>query len=285
MEYRTLGRTGEKLSIIGMGGIVVDKLTQAEADAVVAEAIDRGVNYFDVAPSYGDAELRLGPALVGRRKHVFLACKTGKRTAAEATAELDRSLKRLQTGHVDLYQMHGLDKPEDLEIALGPGGAMEAFEATRDAGKIRFIGITGHAPSNLVRALASGRFDTALFPVNYAQFEIASSGPEVIEAARSAGAGRLAIKAAAQRRWGDGEARTAPKCWYKPLDDRDALLLALRYALSQDITAALPPGDTELFRTALSLADGFEPVSQEDIVGLRAASSQLAPLFGPTGAA
>ncbi|MDO8682148.1 MAG: aldo/keto reductase [Armatimonadota bacterium] len=285
MEYRLLGRTGERLSIVGMGGIVVKGLPQSEADMIVAEAIERGVNYFDVAPSYGDAEERLGGALKGKRDGVFLACKTGARTCKEAMEELDRSLKRLQTDCVDLYQMHGLDNPGELDIALGPGGALEGFVAAREAGKVRYIGITGHSVENLSRAARTLHFDTALFPVNFAQFEMENRGPEFVELAKSMGVGRLAIKAAAKERWAEGEEHTSPNCWYKPLADKNLFGLALRYSLSQDITAVLPPGDPRLFRMALDVAGRFEPLDESGIEELRKSYGQFTPLFVPSGVA
>jgi aryl-alcohol dehydrogenase-like predicted oxidoreductase len=281
MQYREIGRTGDNVSIIGLGGVTVMRLEQAEADSLVAEAIDRGVNYVDVAPSYEDAEERLGGALDGKRDKVFLACKTGLRTRKEAEEELNRTLCRLKTDHADLYQMHGLDSPEELEIALGPGGAMEAFEAAQAAGKIRHIGITGHSVENLTRAIESGRFATVLFPVNFAQFDIAKYGPELLETAKDLGVGRMAIKAAAQCPWKDEEERvsTSPKCWYKPLMQKDLFALAVRYTLSQDISATLPPGDVGLFRMALDVAEGFKPIDHEGLTALRQAAGQLTPLF------
>src|SRR5690348_773023 len=139
MQRRPLGKTGEELSIIGFGGIVVSGMAQPDADAIVAEAFDRGINYFDVAPSYGDAEERLGPALEPYRDRVFLACKTGKRDREGAAAELRASLRKLRTDHVDLYQLHALAKPEDVAQAFGPGGALEAFQEARQQGLTRFL--------------------------------------------------------------------------------------------------------------------------------------------------
>ena len=145
MEYRTLGKTGQKLSVIGFGGIVVSETSPEEAARLVASAVARGVNYFDVAPSYGDAEEKLGPALKPHRDAVFLACKTQCRDADGATAELDASLKMMHTDHFDLYQLHAMTKMEDVETVLGPGGALEAFQRARDAGKVRYLGFSAHS--------------------------------------------------------------------------------------------------------------------------------------------
>jgi aryl-alcohol dehydrogenase-like predicted oxidoreductase len=144
LERRALGKTGEKLSFIGFGGVVVTSVTAEEASRSVRHAIDAGINYFDVAPTYGNAEEMLGPALEPYRKSVFLACKTQERTKDGALAELDRSLAKLRTDHFDLYQHHAVTKKADVETIFGPGGAMEGFEAAKKAGKVRFLGFSAH---------------------------------------------------------------------------------------------------------------------------------------------
>src|SRR5437773_4396936 len=131
----------------------------AEASSLVAEAVDRGVTYFDVAPSYGNAEERLGPALEPYRDRCFLACKTGERKREGAAKELRESLRRMRTDRFDLYQLHALTTREDLETALGPGGAMEAFLEAREQGLIRFIGFSAHSQEIAVEAM--DRFDLA----------------------------------------------------------------------------------------------------------------------------
>lgn len=144
MEQRAYGETGVSLSVIGFGGIVVMGAEQEEANRRVRAAFDRGINYFDVAPSYGDAESKLGPALVGIRDDVFLACKTGKRTRNEAAAELRESLERLQTDHFDLYQLHAVSSVEEAQTCLAPGGALEAFQEAQDAGLVKYLGFSAH---------------------------------------------------------------------------------------------------------------------------------------------
>ncbi len=141
---RPLGKTGEHLSIIGFGGIVVMNEDTPHSNSIVAEAVDRGINYFDVAPSYGDAQERLGPALAPYRKNCFLACKTEGRSKDDSRKQLEESLRLLKTDHVDLYQFHALTKMTDLDKVLGPGGAMETMEAAKKEGKIRYIGFSVH---------------------------------------------------------------------------------------------------------------------------------------------
>jgi len=216
---RPLGKTGVELSIVGLGGIVVMDTLQLSANNMVAEAFDRGINYFDVAPSYGNAEERLGPALEPYRQRVFLACKTGKRDQDGAAAELEQSLKRLRTDHLDLYQLHAMTTKDDLEKAFGPGGAMETFVAARKAGKVRFLGFSAHSVETALATMDRFNFDTILFPFNFVLFSQANFGPQVLERAKQKGMGILALKAMAKTRWPDSikpSERPQPKCWYQP---------------------------------------------------------------------
>ena len=145
---RPLGKTGEQLSILGFGGILVMSVEQSFANNMVAEAVDRGINYFDVSPDYGDAEERLGPALQPYRRRSFLACKTNFRDKAGAMADLDTSLKHLRTDYFDLYQHHALTKAAEVDKILGPNGAMETFVAAQKAGKVRYLGFSCHSVEN-----------------------------------------------------------------------------------------------------------------------------------------
>ena len=164
---RTLGKTGEQLSIIAFGGIVVMNEDPGASSNIVAEAVDRGINYFDVAPSYGNAQERLGPALAPYRKNCFLACKTEGRMKDDSRTQLEESLRLLKTDHVDLYQFHALTKMTDLDKVLGPGGAMETMEAAKKEGKIRYIGFSVHSAETAVAAMDRYNFDTILFPLNW----------------------------------------------------------------------------------------------------------------------
>lgn len=279
LERRSLGRTGESLSIIGFGGIVVMDATPEQASARVAHAIERGVNYFDVAPSYGNAEERLGPALAPYRKNVFLACKTQKRDRAGATAELETSLKRMQTDHFDLYQLHAVTEMADVERIFAKDGAIEAFEAARKAGKVRFLGFSAHSVDAALALMDRFAFDTILFPVNFATWHAGRFGPQVLETAQRKKMGILALKAMARRPWPDGAARTHKKCWYEPLADPAAAGEGLRFTLSHPVTAAIPPGDETLFTLALDLAADFEPLTAAEAEAIRQKALATVPLF------
>jgi len=277
MEKRPLGRTGEQVSILGFGGIVVAGLAQEEVDRMVAEAVERGVSYFDVAPGYGDAEERLGPALEPYREGVFLACKTGEREREGAAGELEQSLRRLRTDHVDLYQLHGLMSVEEVEKVFGSGGAMEAFEAAKREGKARFLGFSAHSEEAALEALRRFRFDTVLFPVNFVCW-FGGFGPRVMEGAKKAGAGRLGLKAVARTLW-PGEERGYAKCWYQPYDDPAEAELAFRWAVSQEVSAAVSPGQQELFPMMLELAERFRPITAEEEQRLQEMAKGLKPIF------
>jgi len=280
IEKRSLGRTGEILSIIGFGGIVVRDASPEEASLRVRQAIDAGINYFDVAPSYGNAEVMLGPALEPYRKDIFLACKTQKRTKAEARAELEQSLKNLRTDHFDLYQHHAVKKLEDVDTILGPGGAMEAFMEARKEGKIRFIGFSAHSVEAAMALMNGADFDTILFPINFTTWHAGNFGPQVLAKAQEKGMGILALKAMARGPWPkDADRKKYPKCWYEPLSDPDEARMGLRFTLSHPVTAAVPPGDENLFKMALDLSGSITPLKKKEIDEIKVKGLAGNPLF------
>jgi len=279
---RRLGKTGWDLSIIGMGGIVIKDADQAVANNTVAQAFDAGINYFDVAPSYGDAQQLLGPALQPYRDRVFLACKTSKRDKAGSEAALNDSLKMLKTDHVDVYQFHAVTTLEDVHRILGPGGAMEAFQAARKAGKVRFIGFSAHSVEASLALLDQFDFDTVLFPINFVLASRNNFGPQVIQRAHEKGAGMLAIKSMAKSQWPAHMARSQrpnPKTWYQPCSIPEEAALALRWTLSQNITAAIPPGDERYFPLAMYVAQNFRPIEPEEEKVLMARAADATPIF------
>ncbi len=279
LPQRKLGHTSERLSIIGMGGIDIMGASQTDANDIVSEAIDHGVNYFDVAPSYGDAEVLLGPALKPYRDKVFLACKTGKRDKMGVMAALHQSLQHLQTDHFDLYQLHAMTTQQDVDQAFGTGGAMEAFAEARKQGLVRYLGFSAHSVSAALQCIERFHFDTILFPTNWVCWFQGDFGPQVLKAARAKGMGIMAIKAMAHTLWPAGAPHTYPHCWYEPESDPQEAALALRFTLSQPITAAIPPGDVRLFRMALLIAERFTPITKEEIAALKARSKGLQPIF------
>ena len=278
---RTLGRTGEKLSIIGFGGIVVMNEETAAANNIVAEAVDRGINYFDVAPSYGNAQERLGPALAPYRKNCFLACKTDVRMKEDSRADLEQSLKLLKTDHVDLYQFHALTKMTDLDKVLGPGGAMETMEAAKKEGKIRFIGFSVHSAETALAAMDRYNFDTILFPVNWVLFTQAGFGPQILKKAQEKKMGILALKGMAKTTWSADQRQNhpEPKCWYQPAAFPEEASLGLRWTLSHPITAAIPPGDERYFRLAMDVAQNYKPLEAHEEQALLSGGHGLEPIF------
>jgi aryl-alcohol dehydrogenase-like predicted oxidoreductase len=279
---RDYGNTGIKLSIIGFGGIVVMDAEQLHANKVVAEAFERGVNYFDVAPSYGDAELKLGPALEPYRKDAFLSCKTTQRTKEGAQAELNQSLKNLRTDHFDLYQLHAItDTKEDVDKVFAKGGAMEVFLEAKRSGKIRFLGFSAHSQDAAFAAMDKYDFDSILFPINFATFYKGDFGPQVIQRAKEKGMAILALKTMARQQWpkDDPLHEKYKKCWYQPLTDPKEVMLALKFTLSQPTTALLPPGEEDLFRLALDLVEDYKPLTSEENEKLRILASGLNPIF------
>jgi predicted aldo/keto reductase-like oxidoreductase len=276
---RKLGRTGEMLSIIGFGGILVDRSEQQVANNIVAKAFDRGINYFDVAPTYGNAQDRLGPALKPYRKNCFLACKTTERLHEGTEKELHDSLKKLKTDHFDLYQLHALTTRDDVEQAFGPGGAMEVFFKAKQDGKIRFIGFSAHSEEAAILAMENYRFDTILFPINFVCWYQGNFGPRVVERARAKQMGILALKALAFTKICEGEEKPYPKLWYVPINDDEIADLALRFTLSQGTTAAIPPGEEKFFWKAVEIAQKFAPLTIEEMERLKAISEGVEPLF------
>ncbi|MFZ0960484.1 MAG: aldo/keto reductase [Terriglobia bacterium] len=278
---RRLGKTGIDLSILALGGMVVMDTEQTFANNIVAEAFDRGINYFDVAPQYGNAQQILGPALEPYRKRSFLACKTLMRDKAGAAKELDDSLRKLRTDHVDLYQFHAVTTKEDVEKIFGRGGAMETFQAARQAGKVRFLGFSAHSVENAFSMLDRYDFDTILFPINFVLFSQADFGPQVLARAREKGMGILALKGMAKTAWPEAQRKDHPnpKCWYQPAALPEEASLGLRWTLSQPITAAVPPGDEKYFRLAMDVAQKFEPIKPEEEKTLMARAQGVEPIF------
>jgi aryl-alcohol dehydrogenase-like predicted oxidoreductase len=282
MIPRRAYRDDVQLSVVGFGGIAVMGMEQRGANAIVAEAVEAGVNYFDVAPSYGngEAEEKLGPALEPHRRGVFLACKTMARDAAGAARDLERSLRRLRTDCFDLYQFHAMGvEPDDVKRITAPGGAAETLFRARDQGKTRYVGFSAHSVDAALELLDLLPVASVMLPINFVSVMRGNFGPQVLKRAREKGIARLALKALAQTTLKSGEPRALPKCWYRPIEDPDLLRLALRFTLGEDVTAAVMPGEVKLLRLGLEAARDIRPLSPDERRELFARSEGMEPLF------
>lgn len=281
LATRPLGRTGHASSVLAFGAAALWPLDQADADAAVEDALARGVNHFDVAPSYGDAELRLGPSVERHRERMFLACKTRERRAAGAREELARSLERLRSDRLDLYQCHAISSYVELEQVLGPRGAIAAFEEARDAGRVRFLGITGHHCGVLREALERYPFDSVMFPLN--PLQAADPDPALdyrplLETAERRGVGAIGIKAIARGPWADGVWREY-STWYEPHTDPATIRERVRYALSHPIATSVLPSDVRLWPALFDAAEHFEPLPPPERDALVEAERGRDPLY------
>ena len=270
-----------RLSIIGLGGMLLVDMGRSAVSKIVSDSIDNGVNYFDVAPFYGDgeAERKMGAALVPYRDRVFLACKTLERSAKGAQKDLEQSLRHLRTDHFDLYQFHCISDVEEVEEIFAPGGALGTFLKARQQGKIRYMGFSAHSVEAALLMLGRFQFDSILFPVNFICYAQGNFGPQIMDKAKAQGVARLAIKSMAHGPWRSRERRRYPNCWYRPIEDRDLARQALCFTLSEDVTAAIPPGDERLFRMALDLAGDLPGMKSGEREELLACTRGLSPLF------
>jgi len=268
-----------------LGGIVVCKMPQEEGSRRVAEAYERGINYFDCAPSYfdGEAEMKLGEALRPYRNKVFLAEKTQKRDAKSGRVELEQTLQRFHTDHVDLYQFHAVGSMEDVDKILAPGGAAELFFAAKKEGKARHLGFSAHNAPAAIRLMDALELDSAMFPVNVNAWENGGFGPQIMAKAKEKGMARMALKALAMGLWPKEmkeSERPWAKCWYEPIAEPEMAKLALRFTLNQDVTAAVPPGNEKIFDMAMEFASRPLPVlSAEELEGLKGSVGRVEPVF------
>jgi aryl-alcohol dehydrogenase-like predicted oxidoreductase len=285
MRKNVLGKTNLEVSMIGCGGIMFMSQPPELARRVVPEAIDQGVNYFDVAPSYGDAELKLGPALKPYRDKVYLACKTTARDKAGAAREIENSLKRLETDHFDVYQLHAItDVEKDVKAALGKNGAMEAILEAKKQGIIRNIGFSAHSPQAALAAIREFDFDTMMYPINFCthfkeEFEV-----DPLAQAKKRNMGIICIKSLATQRWPEGspERDQFPNCWYQPITDPQIARIALSWSLEQGPDIILSPGSDRLLKMAVDLAPALKPLTPEESNQLKALCAKYTPIFEKT---
>jgi len=252
VQQRRLGRLGHHSSVLIYGAAALAEVDQDTADASVQLALDAGINHFDVAASYGDAELRLGPWMGRIRDRIFLATKTGLRDRDAAWAQINHSLERLQTDHLDLIQIHSVGDLEELDLVTRPGGSLEAVVRAREEGLAGAIGITGHghqAPATHREALRRFPFDTVLSPLNHVLRQdpaYLSDYQALVAEVQAQDAGLMIIKAVARRNWPEPVEHTYTT-WYEPFDDQERITAAVAWVLSHpEVTGIATPGDVRL---------------------------------------
>ena len=262
-----MGRIGWRASIVTLGGCGLGELSQKKADEAVKIALRYGVNTVDVAPSYGQAELRLASCVKKYRKRLFVAEKTMERSKEGAWAELRRSLRRLEVNNFDLYQLHAVGGLQELKIALGKDGAIRAVKEAKETGLVNHIGITGHKDMRVLkRAIERFDFDSILLPVNLAS--MTNPTPEndfrpILKEAAERDMSVIAIKAIAKSRWKFGKKKYTT--WYEPIDMEAQVLQALSFTLSQEPVATYSlPCDVRLWPLVLKAALRFRELDQNE---------------------
>lgn len=263
METRPLGATGQESTALTLGAIALDSVEQQQANRLVENALDSGVNHVDVAPSYGDAELKLGPKLREHREEFFLGCKTLERDRGGAREKLAATRTRLGVDSVDLYQFHAVVEQEDLDRITEDGGAYEAVAAAREDGAVDHVGVTGHGdPAVLRDAVRDLDLDTVMFPYNAA---LAASGTydPVLDAAADHDVGTIGIKAFARCPWDRPEGERPYATWYEPVDTPSEVRDRLRFAASAVDTVA-SGGDPQLLPMMLHAAETYEPLAEDE---------------------
>jgi aryl-alcohol dehydrogenase-like predicted oxidoreductase len=253
MEHRRLGRLGNQSSVLIYGAAALSEVDQDTADRSIHEALEAGIDHLDVAASYGDAELRLGPWMPQIRDRVFLATKTGDRLRDDARASIERSLTRLQTDHVDLLQLHAVGDLADLDRATGPGGALEAAVQALDEGLVGAVGITGHgaqAPATHREALRRYPFATVLTPLNpvlWSDPTYRADYEALVAEVQRQDAGLMIIKTVSRRNWPGGPEGAPYTTWYEPFDTADRIRAAVSWVLARpEVTGLATAGDVRL---------------------------------------
>jgi len=283
MQKIPFGRTGHTSSRVIFGAAALGSMRQEKADAILELLLAHGVDHIDTAAAYGDSELRVGAWMPRHRERFFLATKTGERAAEGARASLERSRERLQSDQLDLIQLHNLVDEREWQVALGPGGALEALVEARERGQVRFIGVTGHGSRVAAMHLASLArfpFDSVLLPVNFpmlAQPDYAADFEALLALCRERGVAVQTIKAIARRRWPDGDLRRFS--WYEPIRDPEALRRAVHFVLALPGVFLNSSSDASLLPALLAAAE--EPIAkptarelEQDVTRL-----EMSPLF------
>jgi len=229
------GKTGHNSSRTIFGSVSLSEVSQQEADRVLDLLFEFGVNHIDTAPTYGEAELRLGPWMKRYRDQFFLATKTDEQTYLDAKEQFYRSLERLQVESVDLIQFHNLIDVVDRETIFGPGGALEFMIEAKAQGLTRYIGITGHGldtPRFHLQTLERFEFDSVLLPCNYLLMQnpnYAAGFQKLLSYCHRHQIAVQTIKAIARGYWGNN--KRSHRTWYEPLTDEEAIAANVDWVL------------------------------------------------------
>src|ERR1700730_11164852 len=278
------GRSGHMSTRLIFGGAALSRVSQEVADQALEVLLEHEINHIDVAASYGDAELRIAPWLKRYPDRFFLATKTGKRRAAEAREDLQRSLERMQVDHVDLWQLHNLADPIEWDTALSPGGAIDAAVQAREEGLVRYIGVTGHGAQIAAthrRSLQRFDFDSVLLPYNFTtvQSSYYSQNLDALQATcQERNTAVQTIKSIAYRHW-MGRPRSATT-WYQPLEEQSDIDLAVHWALGRTGIFVITSGDVNLLPKILDAAERL-PAERPTDADMQAMVQhlQMEPLF------
>ena len=277
------GRTGHESTRTIFGAAALGSVSQTEADRTLETLLEHGVNHIDTAASYGDSELRVAPWLASHPRGFFLATKTGKRDYEGARDEIRRSLERLGVERIDLLQLHNLVDVIEWEFALREGGALEAAVEARDAGLIRFIGVTGHGLTVAkmhLRSLERFPFDSVLLPYSYVQMRddrYAADFEALTAVCAERGVAVQTIKSISLAPW-DGRTQTA-STWYEPLREQADIDLAVHWVLGREGIFLNTVGDIELLPHVLSAAERFTSRSSDEAMSALVERASLRPLF------
>ena len=283
IQQQPFGPTGHDSTRVIFGAAAIGNVSQQQADQTMELIREHGINHIDTAASYGDAELRLGPWMEAHRDEFFLATKTGERTRARAFEEIERSLERLRTDHVDLIQLHNLVDPDEWETAFEGGGAIEAVIEAQAEGLVRYIGVTGHGVTvarQHLRSLEQYPFDSVLLPYNYPMSLNAAYSAEFEELAAvcaERGVAVQTIKAITRGPWGDHQ--PTANTWYEPLTDQDPIDTAVAWVLGRDGVFLNSVGDIHLLPKVIDAAERFTQRPSGDQMRDLGAAFGLEPLF------
>jgi aryl-alcohol dehydrogenase-like predicted oxidoreductase len=276
------GTTGHRSSRAIFGAASLGAVSQAEADKALELALSYGVNHIDTAASYGESELRLKPFLKEHRNEVFLATKTGERRYQQARDQFHQSLERLGVDKVELIQLHNLAQPDEWEVALGPGGALEAVIEAREAGLVKHIGVTGHGIGIAAlhkKSLEHFPFDSVLLPYSYILMQdpgYAADFAALMQLCKERSVAVQTIKSITRRPWPSERSRAT---WYEPLEDQSSIDAMVHWVLGRPEVFLCTVGDVNVLPRVLSAVDSFasrpSDIEMDEILKTR----EMAPLF------